>query len=98
MRPLQPTDERDPRGTTRHWTFDFFTSDFPLLLPCEKLHKARKAHANLADVEDRLLAGLRKANPDLVESDGSCPQCVSLEHELADEYHAQAAASKLTEG
>ncbi len=57
----------------------------------------RKAHASLADVEGRLLAGLRKANPALVDPDGSCPQCVALEHALADEYLAQALASELTD-
>lgn len=57
----------------------------------------RKAHANLAQVENQLLAGLSRSNPNLVEADGSCPQCVSLEHELADEYHGQEAAAKLTE-
>ena len=58
----------------------------------------RKAHASLAQVEGRLLAGMSRSHPELVEDDGSCPQCVSLEHELADEYQAQAAASKLTQG
>jgi len=57
----------------------------------------RKAHANLADVENRLLAGLSKSNPSLVDSDGTCPQCVSLEYELADEYQAQATASEMTD-
>jgi hypothetical protein len=32
-----------------------------------------------------------------VEEDGSCPQCVTLEHELADEYQAQATASEMTQ-
>ena len=61
-------------------------------------YPARKAHANLAQVEDRILAGLSNWNPDLVECDGSCPQAVVLEHKLADDYLAQATASELTEG
>ncbi|NIP92162.1 MAG: hypothetical protein GWO24_01265 [Akkermansiaceae bacterium] len=56
----------------------------------------RKAHANLADVENRLLAGLSRTNPNLVDADGNCSQCVALEHELADEYQAQSTASELT--
>ena len=60
-------------------------------------HPDRKAHANLADVEGRLLEAMRRANPHLVESDGSCPQCVALEHLLADEYQAQRTASELTQ-
>lgn len=56
----------------------------------------RKAHANLADVEGRLLEGMRRARPELVAPDGSCLQCIALEHMLADEYQAQATASELT--
>ena len=57
----------------------------------------RKAHASLAQVENQLLAGIRNSIPSLVEEDGSCPQCVTLEHELADEYQAQATASEMTQ-
>ena len=56
---------------------------------------ARKAHANLASIEGSLFEGLRHANPSLDGSDDS--QCVALEHALADEYQAQAAASELTD-
>ena len=70
----------------------------PLTKQSKVAYPDRKAHANLAQVEDQLLSGLSQSNPDLVEADGSCPQCVSLEHQLADEYQAQEVASKLTEG
>ena len=71
----------------------------PTDMPAKKdAHPDRKAHANLAQVEGQILAGLRHENPALVEEDGSCPQCVALEHALADEYQAQATASELTGG
>lgn len=57
----------------------------------------RKAHASLADVEGRLLAGMSRSHPGLVDPDGTCPQCVALEYLLADEYHAQATASEMTD-
>jgi hypothetical protein len=58
----------------------------------------RKAHANLADIEGRLLEGMRKSYPGLIDPDGSCPQCVALEYLLADEYQAQSTASEMTNG
>ena len=56
----------------------------------------RKAHASLVHVENKLLEGLQSVRPNRVDRHGNCPECVSLEHTLADPSLAQQTAREFS--
>ncbi len=57
----------------------------------------RKVEVSLSDAEDLTLDSLKRMNPGWVRKNGDCPECVTLQHEMADTTRPESAAAALQE-
>ena len=55
----------------------------------------RKVEVCLSDAEDITINSLKKMHPDWVRKNGDCPECVALEHEMADMTRPEAVAAAM---
>lgn len=57
----------------------------------------RKVEVSLSDAEDITLNSLKRMHPDWVRKNGDCPECVTLQHEMADTTRQESAAAAMDE-
>ena len=55
----------------------------------------RKIAVSLCDAEDITINRLKEMHPDWVRKNGDCPECVALEHEMADMTRPEAVAAAM---
>ncbi len=55
----------------------------------------RKIEVSLSEAEDITINSIKNMHPDWVRKNGDCPECVALEHEMADMTRPEAAAAAM---
>lgn len=57
----------------------------------------RKVEVSLSEAEDITLDSLKRMHPDWVRKNGDCPECVTLQHEMADTTRQESAEAALND-
>lgn len=55
----------------------------------------RKVEVSLSEAEDITIDSLKRMHPNWVRKNGDCPECVALQHEMADTTRQESAAAAL---
>ena len=55
----------------------------------------RKIEVSLSDAEDLTLDSLKRMYPEWVRKNGDCPECVVLQHQMADTTHPESVAAAM---
>jgi len=55
----------------------------------------RKIEVSLSEAEDITLDSFKRMHPDWVRKNGDCPECVALEHQMADTTRPESAAAAM---
>gem|GEM_PF-6520388 len=57
----------------------------------------RKIEVSLSEAEDITINSIKNMHPNWVRKNGDCPECIALQHEMADTTRPESAAAAMEE-
>lgn len=93
MKPARSSMPSNSKNISSHLALRFIVAYRDLIM--EPKPHMRKIEVSLSDAEDLTLESLKRMHPDLVRKNGDCPDCVVLQHQMADTTRHESVADAM---